>query len=51
MDTARNLNNDSYSLIITETADTKRPQVTGVALDLNDGRLRITADETLDATA
>ena len=50
MDTARNLNNDSYSLIITETADTKRPQVTGVALDLNDGRLRITADETLDAT-
>ena len=50
MDTARNLNNDSFSLIVAETPDTTRPHVLSAALDLNDGRLRSTADETLDAT-
>ena len=50
MDTARNFNNDSFGLLVSETPDTRRPRITEVSLDLNDGRLRITSDETLDVT-
>ena len=50
MDTARNLNNESIGLTVIEIADTRRPGVLSVSVDLNDGRIRITANETLDVT-
>jgi hypothetical protein len=50
MDTAQNLNNESLALEVNEIADTRRPGILSVAVDFNDGRIRITANETLDVT-
>ena len=50
MDTARNLNNESRGLAVTETEDTNVPNIASVAIDYNDGSIRITSDETMDVT-
>ena len=50
MDTARNLNNESRGLAVVETGDTNVPNIASVAIDYNDGSIRITSDETMDVT-